>query len=183
MSKSHFQCGLSRFFGRDRIGYQRAKPDGGDGARSMGKRNPRIAKRIGGAMLMPPLSEASCKSQFIANTHCPTYSGERRNTISELESSMNQVQVEQKSYQMPPQDGFTVAYFLTVASAIPSFFVAANLQPQIRILISRYSSCESCGTGFCVTIIADEGVSFQKSRFRSLDLTLKGQKVPKSGHF
>ena len=28
---------------------------------------------------------------------------------------MIQVQVEQKSYQMPPQDGFTVAYFLTVA--------------------------------------------------------------------
>jgi catechol 2,3-dioxygenase-like lactoylglutathione lyase family enzyme len=28
---------------------------------------------------------------------------------------MTQVQVEQKSYQMPPQDGFTVAYFLTVA--------------------------------------------------------------------
>ena len=28
---------------------------------------------------------------------------------------MNQVQLEQKSYQMPPQDGFTVAYFLTVA--------------------------------------------------------------------
>ena len=28
---------------------------------------------------------------------------------------MSQVQVEQKSYQMPPQDGFSVAYFLTVA--------------------------------------------------------------------
>jgi predicted enzyme related to lactoylglutathione lyase len=28
---------------------------------------------------------------------------------------MNQVQVEQKNYQMPPQDGFTVAHFLTVA--------------------------------------------------------------------
>ena len=28
---------------------------------------------------------------------------------------MKQVQVEQKSYQMPPQDGFTVAHFLTVA--------------------------------------------------------------------
>src|SRR5499433_2356809 len=28
---------------------------------------------------------------------------------------MNPVQVEQKSYQMPPQDGFTVAYFLTLA--------------------------------------------------------------------
>jgi hypothetical protein len=28
---------------------------------------------------------------------------------------MNQVQVEQKSCQMPPQDVFTVAYFLTVA--------------------------------------------------------------------
>jgi predicted enzyme related to lactoylglutathione lyase len=35
--------------------------------------------------------------------------------ISGLESSMNQVQVDQKSYQMPPQDGFTVAHFLTVA--------------------------------------------------------------------
>ena len=68
-------------------------------------------------------------------------------------------------------------------SAIPSFFVAGNLQPQIRILIPRYSSCESCGTGFCVAIIADEGASFQKPCFRSLNLTLKGQKVPKSGHF
>src|SRR6516165_2922217 len=28
---------------------------------------------------------------------------------------MNQVQVEQKRYQMPPQDGVTVAHFLTVA--------------------------------------------------------------------
>jgi predicted enzyme related to lactoylglutathione lyase len=28
---------------------------------------------------------------------------------------MNQVQVERKSYQMPPQEGFTVAHFLTVA--------------------------------------------------------------------
>jgi hypothetical protein len=28
---------------------------------------------------------------------------------------MNQAQVEQKSYQMPPQDGFSVAHFLTVA--------------------------------------------------------------------
>ncbi len=28
---------------------------------------------------------------------------------------MNQVQVDQKSYQMPPVDGFTVAHFLTVA--------------------------------------------------------------------
>ena len=28
---------------------------------------------------------------------------------------MNQVQVEQKSYEMPPQDGFTVAHFLTVS--------------------------------------------------------------------
>ena len=35
--------------------------------------------------------------------------------IAELESSMSQVQVDQKTYQMPPQDGFTVAYFLTVA--------------------------------------------------------------------
>ena len=35
--------------------------------------------------------------------------------MTEWESSMNQVQGEQKSYQMPPQHGFTVAHFLTVA--------------------------------------------------------------------
>jgi hypothetical protein len=28
---------------------------------------------------------------------------------------MNTVQIGQKSYEMPPRDGFTVAYFLTVA--------------------------------------------------------------------
>jgi predicted enzyme related to lactoylglutathione lyase len=28
---------------------------------------------------------------------------------------MNEVQVDRKSYQMPPQEGFTVAHFLTVA--------------------------------------------------------------------
>ena len=28
---------------------------------------------------------------------------------------MNQAQVEQKTYQMPPKDGITVAHFLTVA--------------------------------------------------------------------
>jgi predicted enzyme related to lactoylglutathione lyase len=37
------------------------------------------------------------------------------NTKPELESSMNEVQVEQKTYQMPPLEGFSVAHFLTVA--------------------------------------------------------------------
>jgi predicted enzyme related to lactoylglutathione lyase len=55
------------------------------------------------------------KSQSIAKTHCPWHSDERRNTISELEASMNQVQVDRKTYQMPPKDGITVAHFLTVA--------------------------------------------------------------------
>src|ERR1700754_1241081 len=32
-----------------------------------------------------------------------------------MEASMSEVRVEQKSYQMPPQDGFTIAHFLTVA--------------------------------------------------------------------
>ena len=35
--------------------------------------------------------------------------------LSELGSSLNTVQVEQKSYVMPPRDGFTVEHFLTVA--------------------------------------------------------------------
>ena len=32
-----------------------------------------------------------------------------------MESSMSQAPVEQKSYEMPPRDGFTVAHFLTVS--------------------------------------------------------------------
>ena len=35
--------------------------------------------------------------------------------MSEMDSSTSQVKVEQKNYQMPPQDGFTIAHFLTVA--------------------------------------------------------------------
>src|SRR5689334_24902323 len=33
----------------------------------------------------------------------------------EKEPSMSAVQVEQKSYEMPPRDGISIAYFLTVA--------------------------------------------------------------------
>ena len=45
---------------------------------------------------------------------------------------MNEVQVEQKSYQMPPQDGFTIAHFLTVAdgrilsTGAPGYIQIAN---------------------------------------------------------
>ena len=36
-------------------------------------------------------------------------------TVSKLEPSINSVQIEQKSYEMPPRDGISVAHFLTVA--------------------------------------------------------------------
>ena len=52
MPEACFQRGLRRFLGREGIGDQRAEPDGGDGAGSIVERDPRIAKRIGGAMLM-----------------------------------------------------------------------------------------------------------------------------------
>src|SRR6202451_3235484 len=35
--------------------------------------------------------------------------------LSELEPSMSSLQIEQKSYEMPPRDGFTVTLFITVA--------------------------------------------------------------------
>src|ERR1700684_1913716 len=35
--------------------------------------------------------------------------------LSELELSMNQVQIGQKSYEMPPREGLSIAHFLTVA--------------------------------------------------------------------
>jgi len=36
-------------------------------------------------------------------------------TVSESEPSINSVQIEQKTYEMPPRDGISVAHFLTVA--------------------------------------------------------------------
>jgi hypothetical protein len=36
-------------------------------------------------------------------------------TLSELETSMNSVQIDQKSYEMPPKEGISIAHFLTVA--------------------------------------------------------------------
>jgi putative intracellular protease/amidase/catechol 2,3-dioxygenase-like lactoylglutathione lyase family enzyme len=36
-------------------------------------------------------------------------------TVSESESSMYAVQIEQKSYEMPPRDGISIAHFFTVA--------------------------------------------------------------------
>ncbi len=40
--------------------------------------------------------------------------------LSELESTRNSVQVEDKSYEMPPKEGFVVAHFLTVADVARS---------------------------------------------------------------
>jgi predicted enzyme related to lactoylglutathione lyase len=56
----------------------------------------------------PPLG-----GQVVSFIRGTTYSGQRE--IPEWETAMNQVQVEQKIYQMPPQDGITVAHFITVA--------------------------------------------------------------------
>src|SRR5690348_10295076 len=35
--------------------------------------------------------------------------------LSEMESSMSSIEIEHKTYEMPPHDGFSVAHFLTVA--------------------------------------------------------------------
>jgi predicted enzyme related to lactoylglutathione lyase len=89
-----------------------------DGAQNLGDRNRTgcainvSSRRVGVARWVPAIF-LHCSS-LLEHT-ARRILAKRRNTISELESSMNQVQVEQESYQMPPQDGFTVAHFLTVA--------------------------------------------------------------------
>jgi predicted enzyme related to lactoylglutathione lyase len=57
-----------------------------------------------------PSMTASCKAAMDDR-------GRRRreHPPSELEPAMSEVQVEQKIYEMPPRDGFTIAHFLTVA--------------------------------------------------------------------
>src|ERR1700729_4142513 len=57
---------------------------------------------FGGFSMMPPENQASVGHPL--NRHCPW----------ELEPSMS-VRIEQKSYEMPPRDGFTVTHFITVA--------------------------------------------------------------------
>jgi predicted enzyme related to lactoylglutathione lyase len=49
----------------------------------------------------------------VTNTEEPESADEHH--LSELERSMSGVRIDQNSYEMPPRDGFTVAYFLTVA--------------------------------------------------------------------
>jgi hypothetical protein len=46
---------------------------------------------------------------------------EAEHTLSQLESSMSKVQVDQKTYEMPPREGFTVAHFLTVPTSSDRF--------------------------------------------------------------
>jgi predicted enzyme related to lactoylglutathione lyase len=56
------------------------------------------------------------KSQFIAKVRClDVFHGPTENAMSATESSASKVQVDQKNYQMPPRDGFTIAHFITVA--------------------------------------------------------------------
>src|ERR1700676_4044752 len=45
------------------------------------------------------------RNQRWASPHC----------LSELETSMKSVEVEQKSYEMPPREGISIAHFITVA--------------------------------------------------------------------
>src|ERR1700735_1165869 len=61
-------------------------------------------------MYLPASHSSSLK--YDAST-CST--DQRRNAMSATESSASKVQVDQKNYQMPPQDGFTIAHFITVA--------------------------------------------------------------------
>jgi hypothetical protein len=61
---------------------------------------------------------------------------------------MNQVQVEQKSYQMPPQEGFTVAHFLTVADVEPSTTVFFLRHPK------KYATGNSFRALFCARFSA-----------------------------
>jgi predicted enzyme related to lactoylglutathione lyase len=72
---------------------------------------------------------------------------------------MNQVQVEQKTYQMPPKDGITVAHFLTVADVERSlrFYetvfggrIRAEATAKARRDTSRSRTCGSLSTSGAV---------------------------------
>jgi catechol 2,3-dioxygenase-like lactoylglutathione lyase family enzyme len=57
-------------------------------------------------------------SPFLVRLNCGWVTNEAESAsehgLSEMESPMDSVQIEQKSYEMPPRDGISIAHFLTV---------------------------------------------------------------------
>src|SRR5271154_4961568 len=47
--------------------------------------------------------------------HCNHRTSHSADTVSKLGSPMNAVQIDQKSFEMPPKEGISIAHFLTVA--------------------------------------------------------------------
>jgi catechol 2,3-dioxygenase-like lactoylglutathione lyase family enzyme len=64
-----------------------------------------ITFRYLGTIVLPFLVWPNDEKQEPVSLHC----------FSELESSMSSVQIGQKSYEMPPREGISIAHFLTVA--------------------------------------------------------------------
>src|ERR1700691_5042547 len=64
------------------------------------------ATKTEGAATRPRLADTFRTSVVMFNIFCAPY---------RKEPSMTAVQVEQKSYEMPPKEGISIAYFLTVA--------------------------------------------------------------------
>jgi hypothetical protein len=86
---------------------------------------------FGGFSLMPPENRASVA------TH-----GDER-CSSELESQMSSAQIEQKRYEMPPREGFTVTHFITVADIDRS----ADFYEKVfggRFLNIRFADIRAC---------------------------------------
>jgi catechol 2,3-dioxygenase-like lactoylglutathione lyase family enzyme len=55
-------------------------------------------------------------SAYIGSRYeCENHNQRMSTCLSELESSMSSVQIGQKSYEMPPREGISIAHFLTVA--------------------------------------------------------------------
>jgi predicted enzyme related to lactoylglutathione lyase len=76
----------------------------------MGKRYQGIVRYLG-AIVLPFLVRLNRRE--ISNAKEPESADEH--SQSELESSMSSVQIGQKSYEMPPREGISIAHFLTVA--------------------------------------------------------------------
>ena len=70
-------------------------------------------KRYSGIVCNQLSKKPAVESAAGMNTKEPESADEH--CLSELESSMSSVQIEQKSYEMPPREGISIAHFLTVA--------------------------------------------------------------------
>jgi len=137
MPKSHLQCGRRRLFGRERIGDQRAESDRRDRTRTVGERDPRIAKRI-------RVRHCSCSS-FDRPSACGQISATSAHSVRSAPAAMRTDRCLRTSA------GLATRPPMTIAQSHPFFAISsvANRDLALVAKISRSAAVDALADDVC----------------------------------